>query len=263
MLLAVGVVALLMRSPDTHHNFDPRGYDRSPVAYLDAAYIYPGPGLVDTALGGDPVEDGRALFLKLGCAGCHGLDAQGAAAARSPAFATRTWLGTVVRTGLPGGMPAYTELDVSNADLDSMHAFLVDARDELAGETVPGDTSTPTTTTAPTTTTTAPDTTGDAGTTTTAAPQAAPAFADIEPILQASCAVCHGSLGGWSAADYDAVITSGDNGPAVIPGNPDGSVLVQKLLGTQSFGGIMPPGGALADADIQLIIDWIAGGAQR
>ncbi len=247
VLFAVGLVALLIRSPDTHHNFDPDGYTRSPVAYLDAAYVYPGPGLADDAgPTGDAVADGRALFLKTGCAGCHGLDAQGAASARSPAFATRQWLETVVRTGLPGGMPAYAEADLTDADLDLIQAFLLHARDLLADEVPPG--ADPA---AATTTTTVPD----------GAAAGTPTFAEVMQILQPNCGACHGVAGGWSASDYESVISSGDNGPAVVPGAVEASVLAQKLLGTQAFGTIMPPGGALDDSDIQVIIDWIAGGA--
>ena len=62
--------------------------------------------------------------------------------------------------------------------------------------------------------------------------------------------------------DYDSFINGGDNGPVVLPGDPDGSVLAQKLLGTQTFGGMMPPNGALPPAEIQLVIDWIAAGAE-
>jgi hypothetical protein len=33
------------------------------------------------------------------------------------------------------------------------------------------------------------------------------------------------------------------------------------MLGTQSVGGIMPPGGLLPDSKVQVIFDWIAAGA--
>ena len=56
-------------------------------------------------------------------------------------------------------------------------------------------------------------------------------------------------------------MTSGKNGPVVIPNKPEDSLLVQKIEGTQTEGAIMPPVGKLADKDIQLIIDWIAAGA--
>jgi mono/diheme cytochrome c family protein len=64
---------------------------------------------------------------------------------------------------------------------------------------------------------------------------------DILPIFQDKCEACHGSLGGWDASSYANVMTPGNTGPAVNPGDPDTSLLVQKLLGTQSTGGIMPP----------------------
>jgi len=89
-----------------------------------------------------------------------------------------------------------------------------------------------------------------------------PSFAnDIRPILEEDCAICHGSLGGWDASSYESVINSGDNGPVVIPGDPDNSLLAQKLLDTQEIGGVMPPGGKLPESIIQLFIDWIAAGA--
>jgi cytochrome c551/c552 len=56
-------------------------------------------------------------------------------------------------------------------------------------------------------------------------------------------------------------MTTGDHGPVVIPKDAAGSLLAQKLLGTQASGTIMPPGGKLSDAEIQLILDWIMAGA--
>lgn len=84
---------------------------------------------------------------------------------------------------------------------------------------------------------------------------------DIVPIFEASCAGCHGALGGWDASTYGSVVNSGDNGPAVIPGDAEGSLLAQKVLGTHTFGTIMPPAGRLPEEQIQLIIDWISVGA--
>ena len=54
---------------------------------------------------------------------------------------------------------------------------------------------------------------------------------------------------------------SGDNGPAVIPGDAQNSLLVQKLQDTQTQGGVMPPGGKMGDNLIQLFINWINAGA--
>jgi cbb3-type cytochrome c oxidase subunit III len=89
-----------------------------------------------------------------------------------------------------------------------------------------------------------------------------PAFStDVMPIFQASCTICHGTLGGWTATSYSSVMTSGIGGSVVIPGDAPNSLLVQKLKGTQQIGSIMPPIGKLSDSQIQVIIDWINAGA--
>lgn len=93
-------------------------------------------------------------------------------------------------------------------------------------------------------------------------PSGPPSFrSEVFPILQARCGACHGTLGGWDASTYDRVLNSGDNGPAVVPGDVETSLLAQKLLGTQKEGQIMPPGGLLPESEIQTILDWIAAGA--
>lgn len=83
---------------------------------------------------------------------------------------------------------------------------------------------------------------------------------DVLPVFEAKCLVCHGTSGGWSAADYADVMASGDNAPVVIPGDSENSILGQWLLGTHP-NGFMPPGGRLPAADLQVILDWIDQGA--
>ncbi len=90
----------------------------------------------------------------------------------------------------------------------------------------------------------------------------APVFADIEPILKKRCAPCHGAMGGWDASTSEKVINSGDHGPAVIPGDAENSLLEKKLLGTQTDGTIMPPGGKLSEKELNLILEWIKAGAK-
>jgi mono/diheme cytochrome c family protein len=103
---------------------------------------------------------------------------------------------------------------------------------------------------------------GFAGTSTVTPVGLTPSFTvDVLPILQANCTVCHGTLGGWTASSYTSVMTTGKHGPVVEPGDPDNSLLVQKLLGTQQAGSQMPPLGKLSDAEIQVIINWINAGA--
>ena len=85
--------------------------------------------------------------------------------------------------------------------------------------------------------------------------------ANVLPIFESRCTVCHGSMGSWNATSYSSVMISGAHGPVVIPGDPTSSLLVQKLEGTQQIGALMPPTGKLSDTDIQIIIDWILNGA--
>ncbi len=87
--------------------------------------------------------------------------------------------------------------------------------------------------------------------------------ADVKSIFDAKCSSCHGSKGGWSATDYQSVMTSGDHKPVVIAGDFKNSLLMQKVLGTQTQGDLMPPFDRLTDAEIQAIMDWIATGAKE
>lgn len=81
---------------------------------------------------------------------------------------------------------------------------------------------------------------------------------DVLPILEQRCSACHGEAGGWSVDSYEAVMSSGASGPEVVPGDPDGSILGQRILGT--VGALMPPQG-MPDEEVDIIIAWIAAGA--
>ena len=54
-------------------------------------------------------------------------------------------------------------------------------------------------------------------------------------------------------------MTTGNNGPVIIPGDVSNSILAQLVSGTG--GSIMPPTGKMSDAEVQVILDWIATGA--
>ncbi len=85
--------------------------------------------------------------------------------------------------------------------------------------------------------------------------------ATILPIFDRYCTSCHGNLGGWTGTSYEEALNSGENGPTIIPGDPDGSRLAQSLVGTHPDGVVMPPSVPMPPSDIQKIIDWIAAGA--
>ena len=121
------VVGVIGRSPETHANVHPEGYDRTPVGYLGEPADFEGLGLDDPALltTADPVERGRLLFLGASCVTCHGLANQGGVV--GPALdvgdLTISDLRRAVQTG-PRGMPAFPEQMLSDADLEAIFAFL-------------------------------------------------------------------------------------------------------------------------------------------
>ncbi len=88
---------------------------------------------------------------------------------------------------------------------------------------------------------------------------------DIEPIFQAHCIDCHGADEQESQFRLDRLATmlSGGNSgePAVVPGEPDKSFLL-KLIRHEEPGKEMPPGESLSNGQIELIEQWIAGGAK-
>ena len=84
---------------------------------------------------------------------------------------------------------------------------------------------------------------------------------DVLPIFEVRCVACHGTAGGWDATTWSAALESGDNAPVVIPGDAANSILAQMMSGTHPEGILMPPDATLPDALIQLVVDWIEGGA--
>ncbi len=89
-----------------------------------------------------------------------------------------------------------------------------------------------------------------------AAPHAMPGptyASTIGSLLTERCGACHGSAGGLSVADYDALMAGGSSGPVVVPGDPEGSSLVELLRGGHFA--------QLSEAELDLLIEWIANGA--
>jgi hypothetical protein len=88
---------------------------------------------------------------------------------------------------------------------------------------------------------------------------------NIRPVLTANCLSCHsaspGVTRGGLALDTQAGWRKGGaHGPAIVPGNPESSLLLEALSYTHdNFQ--MPPSGKLADSQIALVREWIARGA--
>ena len=85
---------------------------------------------------------------------------------------------------------------------------------------------------------------------------------DIRPILKAHCFDCHGEgeklSGGLDLRLRRLMLKGGDDGPVIVPGKPD-----KSLLFTMVHRGEMPKRGKkLAGEQIELVRSWIAAGAK-
>jgi cytochrome c len=98
---------------------------------------------------------------------------------------------------------------------------------------------------------------------------------DVMPLLRRECLPCHAeesyNRSGLSLDSYELVMTGGRHGATVVPGNPDGSLLVQKVGAQPPFGDKMPIAPrqyqtkirGLTEQEIAVIIEWINQGAQN
>jgi hypothetical protein len=86
---------------------------------------------------------------------------------------------------------------------------------------------------------------------------------NIRPILAGTCVKCHGekkTRGGLRLDSRAALLQGGDSGPAVIPGDPDQSLLIQAIR--QSHQEIkMPPNRRLPDEVVKDFVTWVKDGA--
>ena len=84
----------------------------------------------------------------------------------------------------------------------------------------------------------------------------------VRPILIARCFECHGDKkqeGGLRLDSRSSATKGNDSGPAIVPGKPEESRLVE-VIGYQDTIR-MPPKQRLADAEIALLIEWVKIGA--
>ncbi len=87
---------------------------------------------------------------------------------------------------------------------------------------------------------------------------------EIQPIFNSNCTGCHGSSGGLDLTSYTGLMTGGDHGAVISPGDGTGSILIQKLKSDPPFGGQMPPDSSpLSSILIDLISSWIDAGAEN
>jgi hypothetical protein len=85
----------------------------------------------------------------------------------------------------------------------------------------------------------------------------------IRPLLVEKCYACHSAQadevqGGLWLDSREGTHLGGDSGPAVVPGNLDGSLLYQAI---SSLDNPMPPDAPLEVAEVEVVREWILAGA--
>jgi len=101
-----------------------------------------------------------------------------------------------------------------------------------------------------------------------AASEAEQLYTDVvQPVLKQQCLGCHGEGNTFAALDLrtrNSAIEGGGRGPALVPGDPDSSLLLRAVEHAAGPELQMPPGGAakkLDDTTLAAIREWISGGA--
>jgi hypothetical protein len=83
----------------------------------------------------------------------------------------------------------------------------------------------------------------------------------VRPILAENCYDCHtaAEMGGLRVDSRERLLQGGKSGAAVMPGDPEKSLLIQAVRQTGDLK--MPKGGKLKPAEIQALTDWVKMGA--
>ncbi len=86
----------------------------------------------------------------------------------------------------------------------------------------------------------------------------------VRPVLAANCYACHGpsaktAFGNLRLSNRESILKGGDSGPAVVPGNPDDSLLIRAVR--QEGAVKMPPSGKLKQPDVDALAEWVKRGA--
>ncbi|GIX00107.1 MAG: hypothetical protein KatS3mg111_3439 [Pirellulaceae bacterium] len=85
----------------------------------------------------------------------------------------------------------------------------------------------------------------------------------VRPLLAENCFSCHSEAfgnrkGGLALDSRPAMLEGGDSGPAIVPGEPDASLLIEAVR-RESYE--MPPDKELSHSQIEVLVEWIQRGA--
>jgi hypothetical protein len=86
----------------------------------------------------------------------------------------------------------------------------------------------------------------------------------VWPLLDRACVKCHGAekqKGGLRLDSREAALKGGENGPAVVPGHPEESLLLKLVRHAEKDIDRMPPKEKLASPDVIALEKWVAAGA--
>ena len=83
----------------------------------------------------------------------------------------------------------------------------------------------------------------------------------VRPVLATHCYSCHtaAQMGGLQLDTREHVLKGGKSGSAIVPGEPEKSLLIQAVRQTGALK--MPPNGKLKDSEIADLAEWVKGGA--
>src|SRR5262245_1031514 len=84
----------------------------------------------------------------------------------------------------------------------------------------------------------------------------------VEPILRENCYKCHSHSadkikGGLLLDSRAAALAGGDSGAALVPGDPEKSLLIQAVRQTSEDLQMPPKGKKLSDEQIAILTDWV------
>ena len=92
---------------------------------------------------------------------------------------------------------------------------------------------------------------------------------DVRPILSANCFQCHGPDDKTREADLrlddpDSAYSSDDRSPAIVPGQPQASELVARIVSDDEFLKMPPPDSkkTITSEQINILKRWISEGAE-
>jgi len=84
--------------------------------------------------------------------------------------------------------------------------------------------------------------------------------ATFQGLLEGRCVFCHGgnnAEAGLDLSSYESLMAGGDDGPVIIPGDPEDSALIQVQSGSN------PHFGQVLESELDALREWIAAGAPQ